>query len=143
MGGEKESDGSNYSFDFIKDDVVVVPSITGREYRTPTMIWLGPGVMVSARLPLDKFVFSADSRIAIKGKIVMDFVGTAGRKLQATGADTIATGTEAASFDLVVALQLSMYNNIDIEHVIAVISWWLDDLHARGELPFAFPLEAV
>ena len=108
MGGEKESDGSNYSFDFIKDDVVVVPSITGREYRTPTMIGLGPGVMVSARLPLDKFVFSADSRIAIKGKIVMDFVGTTGRKLQATGADIVATGTEAASFDLVVALQPSI-----------------------------------
>ena len=38
---------------------------------------------------------------------------------------------------------VSMYNNIDTEHAIAVISWWLDDLHARGELPFAFPLEAV
>jgi hypothetical protein len=38
---------------------------------------------------------------------------------------------------------VSMYNNIDTEHAIAVISWWLGDLHARGELPFAFPLEAV
>lgn len=37
----------------------------------------------------------------------------------------------------------SMYNNIDTDHAIEVITWWLDDLHARGELPPNFPLDAV
>ena len=37
----------------------------------------------------------------------------------------------------------SMYNNIDTEHAIEVISWWLDDLHAKGKLPLGFPLEPV
>ena len=37
----------------------------------------------------------------------------------------------------------SMYNNIDTEHAIEVISWWLNNLNARGKLPRDFPLEAV
>ena len=37
----------------------------------------------------------------------------------------------------------SMYNNIDTNHVIKVITWWLQDLHSKDELPLKFPLEAV
>lgn len=37
----------------------------------------------------------------------------------------------------------AMYNNIDTEHAIEVISWWLNDLKTRGQLPHDFPLEAV
>ncbi len=36
-----------------------------------------------------------------------------------------------------------MYNNIDIEHAIQVITWWLDELEAEGKLPNGFPIEAV
>ena len=37
----------------------------------------------------------------------------------------------------------SMYNNIDTDHAIEVISWWLIDMDSRDELPHNFPLEAV
>ena len=36
-----------------------------------------------------------------------------------------------------------MYNNIDTEHAINVISWWLNDLYTKGLLPKGFPLKAV
>ena len=36
-----------------------------------------------------------------------------------------------------------MYNNIDTDHAIHVITWWLTDLDGRGLLPSDFPLEAV
>ena len=38
---------------------------------------------------------------------------------------------------------VSMYNNIDTEHAIRVISWWLNDMDEKGKLPANFPLEAV
>jgi len=37
----------------------------------------------------------------------------------------------------------SMYNNIDTDHAIEVITWWLKDLADRKLLPERFPLEAV
>ena len=37
----------------------------------------------------------------------------------------------------------SMYNNIDTEHAITVIDWWLKELARKKELPNGFPLEAV
>ena len=37
----------------------------------------------------------------------------------------------------------SMYNNIDTQHAIIVITWWLNDLHAKKKLPADFPLDAV
>ena len=37
----------------------------------------------------------------------------------------------------------SMYNNIDIEHAIKVIGWWLDELDATLELPIGYPLYAI
>jgi hypothetical protein len=37
----------------------------------------------------------------------------------------------------------SMYNNIDTEHAIEVITWWLNDLDAQNKLGLYFPLEAV
>jgi hypothetical protein len=37
----------------------------------------------------------------------------------------------------------SMYNNIDTEHAILVITWWLKDLDSKNLLPENFPLEAV
>ena len=37
----------------------------------------------------------------------------------------------------------SMYNNIDTEHSIEVITWWLNDLKAQNKLEFNFPLKAV
>jgi len=37
----------------------------------------------------------------------------------------------------------SMYNNIETDHAIKVISWWLDDLYSKGKLPASFPIEAV
>ena len=37
----------------------------------------------------------------------------------------------------------SMYNNIDTDHAIEVITWWLNDLNERDLLPPLFPLEAV
>ena len=37
----------------------------------------------------------------------------------------------------------SMYNNIDTDHAILVITWWLKDLAEKGELPPNFPLDAV
>jgi hypothetical protein len=37
----------------------------------------------------------------------------------------------------------SMYNNIDTDHAITVITWWLRDLDQRSLLPPGFPLEAV
>lgn len=36
-----------------------------------------------------------------------------------------------------------MYNNIDTDHAIEVITWWLKDLADRKLLPERFPLEAV
>ena len=37
----------------------------------------------------------------------------------------------------------AMYNNIDTEHAITVISWWLNDMNTKGQLLSNFPLEAV
>jgi hypothetical protein len=37
----------------------------------------------------------------------------------------------------------AMYNNIDTNHAISVISTWLDELYSLRELPRNFPLEAV
>ena len=37
----------------------------------------------------------------------------------------------------------SMYNNIDTDHAITVITWWIEDLHNRNPLPTNFPKEAV
>ena len=37
----------------------------------------------------------------------------------------------------------SMYNNIDTDHGIRVISWWLKDLDIKSQLPNNLPLEAV
>ena len=37
----------------------------------------------------------------------------------------------------------SMYNNIDTQDTIEVITWWLNDLNAKKKLPAGFPLEAV
>ena len=37
----------------------------------------------------------------------------------------------------------AMYNNIDTEHAIEVITWWLNDLNAQHRLPQDFPLEAI
>ena len=37
----------------------------------------------------------------------------------------------------------SMYNNIELEHAMRVISWWLDELHQQNLLPEGFPLEAI
>jgi len=37
----------------------------------------------------------------------------------------------------------SMYNNINTQHAIEVITWWLRDLDSRDELPNNFPLEAI
>ena len=36
-----------------------------------------------------------------------------------------------------------MYNNIDTDHVIRVITWWIKDLDRRGLLPLGFPVGAV
>ncbi len=36
-----------------------------------------------------------------------------------------------------------MYNNIDTEHAIQVITWWLEELGAAGKFPIGFPIEAV
>jgi len=37
----------------------------------------------------------------------------------------------------------AMYNNIDTEHAITVISWWLNDMDTNEQLHSNFPLEAV
>ena len=37
----------------------------------------------------------------------------------------------------------AMYNNIDTERTITVISWWLNDMNTKGQLLSNFPLEAV
>ena len=37
----------------------------------------------------------------------------------------------------------SMYNNIDTAHAILVITWWLNNLAKKRELPPNFPLDAV
>ena len=37
----------------------------------------------------------------------------------------------------------SMYNNIDTDHAIKVITWWLNDLSDKKQLPSNFPLQAV
>jgi hypothetical protein len=37
----------------------------------------------------------------------------------------------------------SMYNNIDTEHAIEVITWWLNDLNSNHRLSSNFPLEAI
>jgi len=36
-----------------------------------------------------------------------------------------------------------MYNNIDMEPAITAISWWLNGIDTKGQLPPNFPLEAV
>ena len=36
-----------------------------------------------------------------------------------------------------------MYNNIDTDHAIRVITWWIEDLDRRGLLPLGFPVDAV
>ena len=36
-----------------------------------------------------------------------------------------------------------MYNNINTDHAIEVITWWLKDLYQRDLLPENFPLDAV
>ena len=36
-----------------------------------------------------------------------------------------------------------MYSNIDADHAIIVITWWLKDLLDKKELPPNFPLDAV
>jgi hypothetical protein len=36
-----------------------------------------------------------------------------------------------------------MYNNIDTDHTIKVITWWLNDLDANNKLGLYFPLEAI
>ena len=37
----------------------------------------------------------------------------------------------------------AMYNNIDTDHAIEVITWWLNDLNEQNKLPHDFPLEAI
>eukprot|EP00956_Cyclotella_meneghiniana_P035166 scaffold112213_cov44-Cyclotella_meneghiniana.AAC.7 len=37
----------------------------------------------------------------------------------------------------------AMYNNMDTDHAIQVLTWWLNDLDSRGQLPAGFPLDAV
>ena len=37
----------------------------------------------------------------------------------------------------------SMYNNIDTDHAISVITWWIKDLEGKGQLPEDFPSVAV
>ena len=37
----------------------------------------------------------------------------------------------------------AMYNNIDTDHAITVITWWLTDLDTQHQTPLFFPLEAV
>jgi hypothetical protein len=37
----------------------------------------------------------------------------------------------------------AMYNNIDTDHAIQVITWWFCDLDSRNELPPSFPLDAI
>ena len=37
----------------------------------------------------------------------------------------------------------SMYNNIDTDHALTVITWWIEDLDSRDSLPPGFPTEAV
>ena len=32
-----------------------------------------------------------------------------------------------------------MYNNIDTEHTVTVITWWIKDLGSKGQLPEGFP----
>ena len=36
-----------------------------------------------------------------------------------------------------------MYNNIDTDHAISVITWWIEDFDNRNLLPPSFPTEAV
>ena len=44
---------------------------------------------------------------------------------------------------LVVTDSNYMYSNIDADHAIIVITWWLKDLLEKKELPANFPLDAV
>ena len=37
----------------------------------------------------------------------------------------------------------SMYNNINTDHTIRVIAWWIEDLDRRGLLPLGFLVDAV
>ena len=36
-----------------------------------------------------------------------------------------------------------MYNTINTEHVITVITWWIKDLESKGKLPEGFASHAV
>ena len=36
-----------------------------------------------------------------------------------------------------------MFNNIDTNHDVKVITWWLKSLSAKNDIPANFPLEAV
>ena len=37
----------------------------------------------------------------------------------------------------------SIYNNIDTDHAITGITWWIEDVDKRGLLPLGLPVEAV
>ena len=43
---------------------------------------------------------------------------------------------------LVVTYATTIYNSIDTDHAITVITWWLKDFHSRELLPKGFPLDA-
>ena len=36
-----------------------------------------------------------------------------------------------------------MYNNIDLDHAITVITWWVKDIESKGHLPQGFPSHVV
>ena len=57
--------------------------------------------------------------------------------------DEIATLILPPIAQLFVADADAMYNNIDTDHAILVINWWLNDLDSRGLLPLDFPLDAI
>lgn len=89
----------NTTFSVIENKGVKYPSFSLREYIPAARM-----VKVSTRLPLDIITFSNTGKIYVEGRIVMKLADSPERKLQAANADSIAEGNEAASFDLVVAL---------------------------------------